>query len=224
MKLAMTDLETTGIDPTLSEILEIASVLVDFDGFKMTPQGHYHAYIQTDTKANMNDKFVVDFQLGLYEKCNKLSKENNLENVKKGFKNFLKEKFGNSLPQFTGQNFSAFDAGYLLNSGFLAKGSKDKNGKMSSTYNYRSLELQSLILMGHTQTEMKYTEFILFCQTLDTETQMPTEGGAHTALYDCYNQIRFFNGYSNFMNNSKEERAKIVLEYKSKLQKLVKGA
>lgn len=216
MKLFMTDLETTGIDPTLTEILEIASVEVEFNGFSMVPLSHYHAYIQTDTKANMKDKFVVDFQLGLYKKCNELSKDHSLENVKLGFQNYLKQVSPKALPQFSGQNFSAFDAGYLLHNGFLAKGWKDEVGKMFSTYNYRSLELQSLILMGHNQSDMKYSDFMQFCKTLDDKTPKIDVGGSHTALFDCYDQIRFYNGFANFMNYAVADRLKMIADYKNK--------
>lgn len=204
--LLMTDLETTGVDPEVTEILEMASVAINFDGLKMKPIDHFHEYIFTKTKPNIKDEFVMKYQQGLYKKCNELNPALNLENAQNKFKAFVNKHYPNqnltdinSLPQFTGQNFSAFDAHYLVKNNFLKKGYKDENGKMYSHYNYRSLELQSFSIAFSTMLGFKSsTEFIKYIASLDTETVLP-EGSAHTALYDCYNQIKFYNGMMIFL-------------------------
>lgn len=207
LTLVMTDLETTGINPKITEILEVAAVEVEFNGIKMIPKSHFHEYIQTDTKANKDNPFVMKYQAELYKKCNELPKEKNLENCKMGFKNYLQKVYPNqnpkemnTLPQFCGQNFSIFDAPYLLEYGFIQGTIIDKLNNMTSNFNYRSVELQAYsiplsVALGYKST----TEFMKYAASLDTETQLP-EGSAHTALYDCYNQIKFFNGVMKLIN------------------------
>lgn len=199
--LFMTDLETTGVDPKETEILEIASVAVDFDGFSMTPIKDFHRFIHTKTEANPNDEFVVKHQSELYKKCNSLPESQNLERVRSEFKDFINEFCPKqdplkvyTLPQFCGQNFSIFDAPYLVHNDFLKAGHKDSNGKIFSYFNYRSLELQTFSIVFAKRFGFKTVgEFMSHVASLDKKTILP-EGNAHTALYDCYNQIKFFNG------------------------------
>ena len=133
----MTDLETTGIDASITEIMEIASVEVEFDGFLLKPKSHFHKYLKITTEPNMNDDFVVKYQLGLYEKCLNLSVDNNKEKIIKEWTEYQKQVFGEKTPQFSGLNFGPFDEQYLLTHGFLKKGYKDNFGKMHSSYMYR---------------------------------------------------------------------------------------
>jgi hypothetical protein len=195
----MTDLETTGIDPTITEIMEIASVEVEFDGFSLTPKSHFHKYIKINTPPNMNDEFVVKYQLGLYEKCLNLPNENSKEQAIKEWEEYKSKVYGKSQPKFSGLNFGAFDEQYLLVHGFLKKGYKDDKGKMYSSYTYRHLELQTFIQVGAMQLGMKTTEFCDKMVALDDSVQLP-EGSAHTALYDTYRQIKLFNGCMKFIN------------------------
>lgn len=209
LTLVMTDLETTGTNPLTTEILEIGAVEVELHNGVMTPKKDFHAYIQTDTKANPENPFVMKFQKHLYEKCNSLPKTENLEKAKQGFSNFLKECFPNqnpkdlnSLPQFCGQNFSIFDSQYLLNYGFLQPSKHNEKNEITATYNYRSLELQSFsIVLAQALGYKSATEFMTYASSLDTVVTLP-EGNAHTAIYDCYQQIKSFNGVMKILNVS----------------------
>lgn len=201
LKLVMLDLETTGTDPKTTEILEIGAVLVELHEGVMTPKQNFHVYIQTDTKANPENPFVMKFQKNLYDHCNNLPKTENLEKAKKEFKNFLDESFPNqnpskldTLPQFTGQNFSVFDSQYLLHNGLLQASTHNEKNEIKASYNYRSLEIQSYsIVLAQALGYKSATDFMNYAASLDTETELP-EGNSHTALYDCYKQIKSFNG------------------------------
>jgi len=209
LNLIMVDLETTGTDPKKTEILEIGAVLVELDNGVMTPKKNFHAYIQTDTPANPENPFVMKFQKHLYDKCNSLPKSENLEKAKTNFNKFMGESFPNqnpkvlnSLPQFTGQNFSIFDSQYLLHYGFLKPSSHNEKNEITAFYNYRSLELQSYsIVLAQALGYESATEFMKYAASLDTEVVLP-EGNAHTALYDCYQQIKGFNGVMKILNLS----------------------
>lgn len=193
----MLDIETTGIDPTKEDLLQIGMLVLDFkDGF-----WHPGAAFRLDqgTRRQPESEFAKKHMVELYESCNRLDVLP-AETLRKEVTDFFRQHGGTGSKDtfLVGWNASNFDVPFLVHKGALVPNTYETgpDGKdvMVGDFHYQIYEIGgalSLAMDVLNRTDRK--ALVEEALTAYPEIQMP-EGKQHDALYDCYRQARILNG------------------------------
>jgi hypothetical protein len=196
-KVIMLDIETTGINPKVDDILQITMVQM-----VPRPDGYYEAgkifnqFYYTDKKPT--SIFAIENMQECYKKCNELAPRP-VEEIRKEILDFL-SKCGCIGPTavFCGQNASGFDVPFLVEKGYLmAPGYANVNGKEVKVgdFNYRIYELSGLIYgICDALSISNRNELIERCIEFDKIITLPV-GNRHDGLIDCLRQLKMLNSF-----------------------------
>lgn len=187
-KIFMLDIETTGVDPTKEEVLQIALLEMNFDGH-LWQRGRDFNFFQ-HTLREPTTKFAQDHMQDIYAKC-RAAPMVQPEVVRQNILKFCKE-CGAEPPNifFTGWNAGIFDVPFLAHHGYLEP-ARYENDKLVGDCHYRIYELSGALqflanVRGHNEINSMIKE--------SHKVLPPPEGNRHDALYDCERQLAILNG------------------------------
>ena len=199
MKHLMIDIESTGIDPKVEDLLQVALLEIDFvDGY-WHPGRSFNLFVHTDRKPTT--EFALEHQQGLYDECSRAMKRS-MPEIREAVLEFF-ALCGLTPPKdvfFAGWNASNFDVPFLVEKRVLRPPTYETvNGKdvMVGDFHYRVYELggavglvQDVLQETLEEGRKKMTE-----RALDAAPGPELGNGIqHDALYDCYRQTRILNG------------------------------
>lgn len=193
----MIDIETTGVDKEKDDIIEIGIVhakRMEF-GLFFVPKRVYHRTLPTDKEPSEWAKGYPG-QVTIFKQCQEkfLRGERNDATSMRFLREELQaffERSGVKSPMLSGLNIVGFDIAFLKRDGILKDGD----------HNYRSWCLTPLIeTICHvngvdsqaSKEREKVTEHLEKATPFDL--YVPgSEGGEHTAIYDCQKELRVLN-------------------------------
>lgn len=183
----MLDIETTGIDPTTSEVLQIAIIEMNFLG-GFWEKGKVFDFCQ-HTDQQPTTKFAKDHMKELYAKCNKAPFVEPAK-VRQMIIDFCKE-CGSNPPNifFAGWNAGIFDIPFLAHHGYLVP-AKYENDKLTGDSHYRVYEISgALNLVANVRGNNEINAVLKEAQKMSP----PLDGARHEAVFDCERQMHILN-------------------------------
>lgn len=177
----MIDIETSSIKPSEGEILEIGVLELnqERDGFfsagrSMEKILHFDEVV--------TDPWILNTHKELLPKC-KIAEFQSPVEIRAELLAFFRRCNGDKDVFLMGLNASAFDLPWLYN----------KNMLRPEDVHYRTFELSGAY--GMAQTVLNYDRKTFFKEAnASCEWITLPPGQAHSALYDCYSQLRTLNG------------------------------
>ena len=136
MNYVFVDLETSGLDPELCDILEVGIVVYDKNFNKLAVFNEVaHFYDPRRKDSTWIDPFVIDMHTknGLWDECH--SSGNSLKAVEQAAVEFLKESGWDKQPM-AGSTIS-FDRAFL----------KKHMPKLEATFHYRNIDVSTLKIL-----------------------------------------------------------------------------
>ena len=196
MKLFMIDIESTGVDQSKDDIIEIGIVqmLKSGDGFYTPHGGIFHRILGT-TKVPESE-FAKKHMRALYDKSHRepiiepyIVRERVIEWLK------IHGSLGSENTQFCGWNCSTFDLPFMVKKGYLLPSGYDENDNLIGDFHYRPYEMSGAIelLSGILGYSRKTIISLANEEKNKPEIKIP-EGKQHDAVYDCFKQIDLLNG------------------------------
>jgi hypothetical protein len=180
-KYYMIDIETSSIKPDEGEILQIGvlELLLDKSGY-YTPARSMEKTLHFD--QIVTDPWILNTHKELLPKCKDTPFQSAPE-VRAELLAFFQRCNGNDPVFLMGLNASAFDIPWLHAKGYLKPGDT----------HYRTYELSGAYAL--TQTVMNYDRKTFF-KSAENSCEWVTmpQGQEHTALFDCYKQLKTLNG------------------------------
>lgn len=193
----MIDIETTGIDPTKEDLLQVGALEVDFkDGYWQPGRS---IEIMLHSGAQPTTAFAKKHMAALYARCNQAPFIANAE-VRDQLLAFFRE-CGSNPPDvyLMGWNASNFDVPFLTHDRVLVQSTYQQNADGTETrvgdFHYRIYELGGAVSLAQNALGFGMDRAGLLSHARDIApfTHLP-EGKEHDALYDCYSQLRLLNG------------------------------
>jgi len=211
----MLDIETTGIQKELHDLLQIGILEIRWnEKFGLWVPGRTFEFTQHSSRQP-ESAFAKKHMVELYEKSNNADWISRSE-VRKNIRSFFQSCGVGSQPYYrekviiSGWNVSDFDLPFLCYHGYLeAPGYVVKNGKDEEVgdYNYRIDEISGAIYFVAEQYGFDRDKLVKYIQDKIENGQdyfeMP-EGKEHDALYDCYKQAKFKNVLLSFCRELKD--------------------
>jgi hypothetical protein len=184
-KYLMLDIETSSIDPSKGEILQIGLLecILDKSGY-YTPARSMEKTLYFDPEFDQAtlDPWIRNTHKELLPKCTTTSFQSAPE-VRAELINFFQRCNGTNDTYLMGLNASAFDLPWLYAKGYLKPGDA----------HYRTYELSGAYALA--QTVMNYDRRTFFKNAENScEWITMPQGTEHTSLYDCYKQLKTLNG------------------------------
>lgn len=188
-KQFMLDIETTGVDYKIDEVLQIALVEMNFKSEGVWEKGRQFNFFQ-HTDREPEEKFAKEHMSGLFHRCQSLDRTP-VEEVRQQILDFFKSC--NAVPPnvyICGWNVGIFDIPFLDYHGYL-KLAKYVGGKLTGDCHYRTYEINGALqfvanLKDKLEINALINEALMRCPV--------PEGQLHDALYDCERQIHILNG------------------------------
>lgn len=193
----MIDIETTGIDPTKEDLLQIGILECDFADGYWRPGRSFETLQFTDRTPS--NEFAKKFMAPLYERCNRTQPILPVD-LRKQMIGFF-EECGAKAPNvyLMGWNASNFDVPFLVHKGMLRPNyyetGPDGKDIMRGDFHYRIYELGGALSLA--QNAMQRQDRSLFTKDLESLPQrfpLPAQREQHDALFDCYKQLHLLNG------------------------------
>lgn len=193
----MLDIETTGIDPTSEDLLQIGVLEADFVNGSWVPGRSLVLY--QHTSRSPGSEFAKKHMAELYKECNsrpyvpqRVLRQQLLEffrecGIAKGIDTYL-----------MGWNASNFDVPFLVNKGVLAPSryeiGPDGKDVFVGDFHYRIYEMGGAVsLVANVLNRNDRKRLLEEAEAWGEEVSLPA-GKEHDALYDCYKQLRILNG------------------------------
>lgn len=198
----MLDIETTGTDTGSCKLLQIAMLPIEFK------DGYFHPYFPKIASLEI-DNFNVNkngfvftqaykgpisewgqkYQFDLYQKCASVQEVRPLS-VRAEMLSYIKT-IGCPTP-FTaaGKNLGVFDMPILQRLQYLTR----------SDFHYRLEDMSGCFKLAQRVTGKTKEELEKIAREVCPVTHT-VPGGAHEALYDCYDQTNVYNGLIKFMRD-----------------------
>lgn len=199
----MLDIETTGLDKKHDDVLEIAMLRLEYEGGLFVPNNHHCIILPTQKEPSEFAK-KSPAQLELYEKCHNLDQRVRSLVDQSDPVNAVPEEldfcaatvrghvvaFLGPKARIVGINVTTFDLPFLAAKDYLRE----------SDYHYQVFDMTGiieLILRVERLPDDRATRDALKnrAKELGANTVGMPEGGAHTGVFDCYDQVRELNGY-----------------------------
>jgi hypothetical protein len=211
----MIDIESTGIDSNVEDLLQIGVVEVNFvDGFWKPCRTFEHLCY---TWKNPESEFAKTHMAGLYARCQTIDQsENRPELIRSRLLNFFKS-CGAVSPEvyFMGWNASNFDIPFLVAKSVLrpSKYVTGDDGKdvMVGDFHYRIYEMGGAVALAADVigvSKARCVELIKEALAAYPEIDLPN-GAAHDAIYDCYKQIRILNGLIRMVSSQRAAQPEV---------------
>lgn len=200
----MIDIETTGIDPTREDLLQVGILELDYaEGF-WRPRRSIEFEQHTGRKPE--SAFAKAHMTALYEKCNRAPYASP-ENLRKAILAFFRACGAESPNVYLmGWNASNFDIPFLVHHRLLVPSSyqmgPDGKDVMVGDFHYRIYELGGSVSLA--QNVLGYEDRnkpLEDAKAAYPEIELP-EGKQHDALYDCYAQTQLLNGLIRLVRNA----------------------
>ena len=186
-KYVMVDIETSGLKPSESEILQIAmlEVIKDPRGY-FYPGRSFEKILHFDKEVT--DEWILKTHKDLLPRCKAATYQSPVE-VRAEIVRFFQQT-GQKNIYLMGLNASVFDYPWLVNKGYLKEGD----------VHYRIFELtgayglaQAVLHLNGDRADDRKTFFEMAngsCEWIE----LPKGVSAHDAIYDCYSQLKTLNG------------------------------
>lgn len=208
----MIDIETTGTDKILDDILEVGVVETVMEAGFIVPTGKiFHSLLHN--KREPQTEFAKKYMAPLYKRCNEVSEDRTCELVSQELRTWLHgetfmrdEEITYALPKpkkWIGHNASGFDLPFMFEKNILqpsyhkrvAEGKEELFGDV----HYRIYEQAGALQLAIDVTGLdRKTVHALAMDLAPNIFKMP-EGEDHDAIYDCFKQINALNGYIALM-------------------------
>lgn len=207
-KIFMLDIETTGIQPQTSDLLQIGVLELDFDPEKHAWQpGKSLELIQYTSKIPTSE-FAKKHQKDLYYRSNNhfFTHPSALRRKILGFMESCGAKERDE-HIFTGWNVSSFDLPFLLAKECLVApgyviGSDGKDVPVGD-YNYRIYEIGGAVSLAQDVLGLDRKQVIDLAEAAGPDVSRGGGAGEHDALFDCYKQTRTLNGLIQLIRGSR---------------------
>lgn len=215
--IVMVDIETTGLDKDLDDILEISMVRAELEGGVFYPTDTLDLFLPS-RREPAND-FAKQHMGWLYDHCNNLYKSTYLTPVDDlTYSDILKSIYNSSREKIL-DFFNDWSDGQptiaVWNAGFDLQFLQKKSILFPNDYDYRVYEMSGMT-MGFMDSlgfpsEMR-SEFLEIISGLDTAVSLPTaddlpqnatepESLEHWGHYDSKKQLKVLNGYLKVMRD-----------------------
>lgn len=195
----MIDIETTGIQPELHDLLQIGVLEVDYDDqYKQWRPGRVLEILQRHTSAPASE-FAKAKMAKIYERCAQ-SPGFNFEQIRFMLLEFFKScgAVTRNDVKLMGWNASSFDIPFLVEKGCLiAPGYETVDGKDVEVgdFNYRVYEISGSLGLTCDVLGVERQELVNIIEN-EPIPQPPAilcGRDEHDAIYDCYKQLNFLN-------------------------------
>lgn len=199
----MVDIESTGVDIKLDQVLQIAFLkLLRVDGFW---QPHDWLEFPVQSHREPRSEFAIKHMAETYKRSNAVPYEHEYR-----IRDRILDFIGTGRPKVCGWNASNFDLAMLVEKGYLMPpGYATVDGVDTSTgdFDYRVYEMGGLIAGMVDAYGIERKTLIEEAKKIgENLTGLPTgayeylEGkSAHDALYDCVEQTKILNGLIFYM-------------------------
>lgn len=199
-QMFMIDIETTGVDPSSEDILQIACVEMKFDANGLWKAGAELNFFQHTDKKPENE-FSKKYLKNLFQTCNQVDYTKPAE-VRSILLDFFRSCGSREPNNFLcGWNAAFFDLPFLTHKQYLVS-PKYIEGKMIGDFHYRIYDLNGVLnFLVNIDKKVEINPLIKKVETM----YLKREGEKHDALFDCYRQIDILNG---LITMAREEKAK----------------
>lgn len=192
-KLFMIDIETSGVNPTSDDVLQIAVMEMNFLGGYWEKGKVFNFFQHSDKKPN--SKFTIEHMQDIFAKCNAAAQVP-AEEVRQQILAFCKE-CGADAPNifFCGWNAGIFDLPFLAHHGYLFP-AKYENDRLVGDCHYRIYEISgALQLVANVRGSNEINVVLKEAQKMSPK----LEGNRHDALHDCERQMHILNALIKMM-------------------------
>jgi DNA polymerase III epsilon subunit-like protein len=191
----MIDIETTGIDPTKEDLLQIGVLELDLVDRYWKPGRRLEIIQHSGRKPTST--FARAHMTALYGRCNATSWKSP-EEIRAELLQFFKDCGANPPNVYLmGWNASNFDVPFLVHHRVLVPSSyaPGPGGKdvMVGDFHYRIYELSGAVSLAQNALDYEDRGSLLKTAKNVFEMELPA-GKEHDALYDCYAQTQLLNG------------------------------
>ena len=188
-KVFMLDIEASGVDPKIDEVLQIAIVEMNFSSLGTWDIGREFNFYQHTDKEPASD-FAKKHLAEIYKICREKPYVKP-EEVRQSILKFFSDCGAISPNIFLcGWNAGIFDLPFLSYHGYLCPAGYQE-GKLQGDCHYRIYELSGAL---HFFANVRGTnELNPFINEALKKNPLP-KGARHDALYDCKRQIHILNG------------------------------
>lgn len=209
----MLDIETNTADKAKAEVMEIGIVAC-----KLTKQGIfmpstipevirpavYHTYLHY--AGQPENSFAKKHQVDLYKTCNDTPVKPH-DKIREEILEFFRSHEVSGPAHILGLNASSFDMPILSRHGILKEaawvdGDDGITQSLVGDYHYRIEDITGARMLAMRVTGLPYNVITDAAVALCPEISLP-EGKAHDAVYDCYRQIKMYNGLIRLMRGGR---------------------
>lgn len=204
----MIDIEATGIDPAMEDLLSVGVLEVEFDGSFWQPKNAGEWFCHTTRKPE--SQFAKEHMVELYERCNALPSAppyKRHQTMRDCLLNFIRScgTTGAIDTYFMGWNASNFDLPFLVAKGILQTNryetGPDGKDRMVGDFHYRVYELGGAVSLAQNVCSKMDRGALLEVARGMAPRIFPAQGKKHDALYDCYTQLQLLNGLIALMRS-----------------------
>lgn len=196
-KQFMLDIETTGVDPEIDQVLQIAIVEMSFNSQGLWDIGRKFNFFQ-HTDRQPENVFSREHMADLFAYCRTqpfVPESQVRQNILEFFR-ICGAKSPNVY--ICGWHVGIFDLPFLAHHGYL-KPARYEEGRLVGDCHYRVYEIGGALqfvanLRGKHEVNPLINEALAICPT-------PEEGTRHDALYDCLRQVQILNGLLTMAKN-----------------------
>lgn len=188
MKHFMLDIETTGTDPHADTILEIGILEVEFgaNGLHNAGRAYQRTLHYSGTPAS---EWVRTNHVELLKRCRKVPRIEATK-VRDEILGFFKACGVKGPAMLMGLNVNSLDLPFMHSHGYLTKDDS----------HYRVYELKGSFNTAAEVLMIDSKE--LFKRAASACPEIKPEGKPHTALYDCYSQLKTLNGVIRLLRSA----------------------
>ena len=188
-KQFMLDIETTGVDPDIDDVLQIALLELNFNDDHWEKGQHFNFFQHTDRKPE--SPFAKQHMLGLFERCQN-TPYTSVDKVRQQILDFTKD-CGAASPNvyICGWHVGIFDLSFLGQHKYFKVAQYNKDGVLEGDCHYRTYEISGALQLVANLTQTSDLNSLVRRSLEDSE--LP-EGQRHDALYDCERQLCIMNG------------------------------
>lgn len=197
-RMFMIDIESTGVDIILDDILEIAIVQMDWVAGYWSPGVHYQTYVHCSKEPE--SEFAKKHMVEVYRQANRAEKRpaRYIRNEIVDFLDIVCHRKGHDVI-FCGWNLQ-FDLGMLHQNNMLQRPGI-VNDLNVGDHHYRTYEMSGAISLACDVTGLSREDLI--AEAAQAYPMDLPDGKEHQALFDCYKQIKTLNGVIRLVRDNR---------------------